>query len=129
MNRRAFQEAFQIKIAYSVPTQIDNYRNHPTIQGTDKEDQYQHVFAANTRKLEAQRVAVSEQLEAIQTEVAAMEKEHGIYPRWEPGCEEWDKAIKREALEDYHRSLRELESLVVQRIAELEKAHSVGTGE
>lgn len=127
--RKAFDETFSVKITYSTSEQIDAYRNHPTIRGTEKEGRYHDSFDLQTRKLEAQRTAVTEQLLAIQTEVARMEDERGINPRWVPGCSEWEAAVKREAVEDYHHALRNLESLVVQRIAELEKAHSVRTGE
>jgi hypothetical protein len=110
------------------PSHIDSYRNHPTVRGTEKEDQYQHKIAAKTRRLEAQRTTATEQLLAIQREVGTLEAEHSISPRWTPGCIEWESAIKREALDEYHDALRDLQSLVVQRIAELDKANSAGTG-
>lgn len=127
-NRKVFNEVFSIKITYTLPSQIDTYRNHPTVQNTQEEHQYPRLFAAQTRKLEARRTAAAEQLLVIQAEVAALEEQHGISPRWEAGCAEWEAAIKREVLEDYHEALRELELLVVQRIAELEKSNSAGTG-
>jgi hypothetical protein len=126
--RQAFEQAFSTTIAYTLPAQIDAYRNHPTIVNTDKEHQYQHSFDVQTRKIEAQRTAASEQLLAVQTEVERLEQEHAISPRWVPECEEWKSAVEREVLEDYHERLRGLEFLVVQRIAELEKAHAIGTG-
>jgi hypothetical protein len=81
-----------------------------------------------TRRLEASRTAAAEQLLVIQTEVAVLEQEQGINPRWVPGCAEWEAAAKREAIDHYYKALRELECLVVQRIAELEKMGSVGLG-
>jgi hypothetical protein len=127
-DRQAFEQVFSTHITYTLPAQIDAYRNHSTIVNTDKEHEYQHSFAIQTRKIEAQRTAASEQLLAIQTEVERLEQEHAISPRWVPGCEEWESALEREALEEYHEKLRALEFLVVQRIAELEKAHAIGTG-
>ncbi|KAB5587634.1 hypothetical protein CTheo_8927 [Ceratobasidium theobromae] len=123
-----FKQAFSTTFTYTVPTQIDTYRNHSSIRNTKKEHEYQHHFAAQIRKLEAQRAAAAEQLLVVQTEVERLECEHSINPRWTPECDEWKAAIEREALDDYFEALRKLESLVVQRIAELEKAHAVGTG-
>ncbi|KAB5589883.1 hypothetical protein CTheo_6666 [Ceratobasidium theobromae] len=125
---KAFKLAFHTTFTYTVPGQIDIYRNNPSIRNTDMEHKYQHCFAAQTRKIEAQRTAAAEQLLVVQTEIEHLEKEHAINPRWTPECDEWKMAIEREALDDYHEALRALELLVVQRIAELEKAHAVGTG-
>ncbi|KAG9087653.1 hypothetical protein FS749_002765 [Ceratobasidium sp. UAMH 11750] len=126
--QQAWNEAFEANMASITPNMIDTYRNHPTITGTNKEHQYQHNFASQVRKLEARRTATSEQLIVIQTEVARLEAEHDISPRWVPGCVEWEEAAKREKLEDYHQALRELELLVVQRIIEFDKSQAAGTG-
>lgn len=118
--RKAYDEAFKIKITYTLPSQIDSYQNYPTIRGMSKEDDYYRTFEKCTRQLETRRAVVTDQLLAIQTEVARMEEERGIHPRWQPGCPEWEAAIKREALENYQEALR------VQRIVELGDAHGNG---
>ncbi|KAG8682615.1 hypothetical protein FRC11_014649, partial [Ceratobasidium sp. 423] len=123
----AFTAAFSTTMAHTLPSHIDAYRNHPAIHDTENKNEYQHKIAAQVRKIEAQRRAASEQLLAIQTEVERLEQEHAINPRWEPGCEEWKMAAERKDLEDYHEALRVLELLVIQRIAELEKANAIGT--
>ncbi|KAG8703208.1 hypothetical protein FRC09_004300 [Ceratobasidium sp. 395] len=123
----AQKKAFDINIVYTHSSDIDQYRNQPGVKGTKQADQYQHKLAAETRKLEAKRSAASEQLMVVMEEVAKMEAEAGITERWTPGCPEWEAAVEREGLEDYHDALRDLELLIVQRIAELDKAHSAGT--
>ncbi|KAG8693339.1 hypothetical protein FRC08_009181 [Ceratobasidium sp. 394] len=109
---KLFSEVFSVTSDHTTPAQMDTY----------------HKLAAKTRKIEARRTAASEQLTAAQVAVAALEEEHSIHPRWTPGCPEWEAAARREAEDHYHEKLRELELLVVQRIAELEKAHLIGTG-
>ncbi|QRW26071.1 hypothetical protein RhiXN_11148 [Rhizoctonia solani] len=126
--KKAFTDAFSTNMAHTLASHIDIYRKHPSIQNTEQEDEYQHGIATQVRKIEAQRMAASEQLLVIQTEVERLEQEHAINPRWTPGCKEWEAAVEREALEDYHEALRMLELLVIQRIAELEKANAIGTG-
>ncbi|EUC65967.1 hypothetical protein RSOL_504150 [Rhizoctonia solani AG-3 Rhs1AP] len=95
---------------------IDMYRDHPTVKDTPTEHQYQRKIETQTRKLEAKRRSAAEQLSAIQAEVAQMEQEHAINPRWTPECDEWKVAVQREASEGYYQALRRLELLVVQRL-------------
>ncbi|CAE6533540.1 unnamed protein product, partial [Rhizoctonia solani] len=126
--KKAFTDAFSTTMAHTFANHIDTYREHPSVRNTEQEDGYQHKIATQVRKIEAQRTAASEQLLVIQTEVEHLEQENAINPRWAPGCKEWEAAVEREALDDYHEALRTLESLVIQRIAELEKANAIGTG-
>ncbi|CAE6465247.1 unnamed protein product [Rhizoctonia solani] len=128
LREKDFHEAFGIKLAHTLPAHIDTYRNHPTVKDTPKENQYQRPIETQSRKLEAKRTAAAEQLHYIQIEVARIEQDHEISPRWTPESPEWKAAVEREALESYHSALRNLESLVVQRLRELEKTHSAGTG-
>ncbi|KAG9092876.1 hypothetical protein FRC06_011763, partial [Ceratobasidium sp. 370] len=123
-----FDKVFSVEFVYMLPSNVDYYRSHPDTLRAGGEDQYQHKWETQIRQLEAQRTAATEQLLAVQTEVAKLEEERGINVRWTPGCAEWEAAEKREALDEYHQALRNLESLVVQRIAELEKSHSARTG-
>ncbi|KAG9121164.1 hypothetical protein FRC07_002992 [Ceratobasidium sp. 392] len=120
--QRAFREVFGIEIELTTPADMD-----PARQSSKGQHSY-HKSATNTRRLEARRTAAYEQLAAAQVEVATLESEHSISPRWSPGCAEWVAAEKREAQNRYYDALRDLELLVVQRIAELEKSHLMGTG-
>ncbi|KAF8668515.1 hypothetical protein RHS04_08977 [Rhizoctonia solani] len=107
--KKAFTAAYSTTMAHTTSEHIDAYCKHPLVQNTNKEHAYQRNIEAQVRRLEAQRTAASEQLLVIQKE-------------------EWEAAVKRKALEDYHAALRTLESLVIQRIAELEKSNAIGTG-
>ncbi|KAG8713748.1 hypothetical protein FRC11_011155, partial [Ceratobasidium sp. 423] len=128
LREKDFHEAFGIKLAHTLPAHIDAYRNHPAVKNTPKENQYHRPIETQTRKLEAKRTAAAEQLRSIQIEVARIEQDHEISPRWTPESPEWKAAVEREDSEGYHSALRNLESLVVQRLRELEKTHSAGTG-
>ncbi|KAG8705241.1 hypothetical protein FRC08_001757 [Ceratobasidium sp. 394] len=121
----AHNKVFGATIVYS-QSDIDNYRNQPGVKDTNKEHQYQHKIASDTRKREAQRRAASEQLMVVLEEVAKMEEEGVVDKRWEPGCPEWEAAVQREELDEYYKTLRDVELLMVQRITELDKAHSAG---
>ncbi|KAG9121355.1 hypothetical protein FRC07_002716 [Ceratobasidium sp. 392] len=120
--QQAFRDVFGVEIERTTPAEMDSTCR------LSKGQNYYHKSAADTRRLEARRTAASEQLATAQVEVATLEREHGISPRWVPGCTEWIAAEKQEAQNCYHNALRNLELLVVQRIAELEKAHLMGTG-
>ncbi|QRW15389.1 hypothetical protein RhiLY_14388 [Ceratobasidium sp. AG-Ba] len=121
---KTFNHVFSTNLNFSAPLQIEMTDSQALQSGS----RFYQRSAASTRKLEAERVAASEQLAVAQIEVSTTEREHSIFPRWTPGCPEWQAAVKREQLNDYLEALRDLELLVVQRIAELEKAHLVGTG-
>ncbi|KAG8701352.1 hypothetical protein FRC09_005418 [Ceratobasidium sp. 395] len=114
--QKAFNAAFEISAEHTPSTEMGNGNNT-----------YSRLVS-RTQKLETQRRHTSEQLSAAQVEVAALERERSINPRWTPGCAEWEAAVEREAREHYYEKLRYLELLVVQRIAELEKTHMMGTG-
>ncbi|KAG1807731.1 hypothetical protein EV424DRAFT_1543713 [Suillus variegatus] len=89
------------------------------------------VYANNlsrTRKLETQRRHANECLDRILQEIVAMEVKMGIMRRWEPSDSEYADTMRYMATRKYHRTLDELQRLVVLRLFELHKLNLSQTG-
>ncbi|KAG0708173.1 hypothetical protein DFH29DRAFT_979487 [Suillus ampliporus] len=76
---------------------------------------------SHTRKIETQRRHATEQYDQILHEVTALEVEMGIMRRWEPIDPQYIDTIKFIATRSFHKSLANLQCLVVQRLFELHK--------
>ncbi|KAH9885847.1 hypothetical protein C8Q73DRAFT_620026, partial [Cubamyces lactineus] len=80
-----------------------------------------------TRKAETRRRFLRERQKVLMLEVAALEVKLGIPHRWQPGDPEYIKVMEYVAQRKYHRALRHLQRLVVQRLFELHRLNLAQT--
>ena len=64
----------------------------------------------------------------LQNEAALVEEELEVVERWTPNHARWDSCMKTASELEYESAFNRLEGLVVQRLAELKKAHMAKTG-
>jgi hypothetical protein len=97
---------------FSAPSQTDFYSSN----------------LSQTRKLETQRHYAAEQLALTQHDVISMELKLGIANRWSPSSAEYQATLTYMTLRKYHKSLDNLQRLVVQRLFELQRLNVSQTG-
>jgi hypothetical protein len=77
---------------------------------------------------ETSRLDALDRVSQLQSEASLVEKELDISERWAPEHPRWEVCMKTAAELKYDQALNKLEGLVVQRLAELKKAHMARTG-
>lgn len=83
---------------------------------------------ATTNSIEAAMSSGLDTVLLLQNTVRSLEKRLGVSERWTPDMEEWKRALRSKAEEEYDKAIDMLEVQVVSRMFELSKMGQAGTG-
>ena len=83
---------------------------------------------SQTRKAETRRRLAAERRHELLVEVTAMEVKMQIERRWQPNDPQYIETVKYMSERKYHRALKHLQKLVIQRLFELNRLNLAGTG-